>query len=91
MKEFVLVEFFVKAEEKLILMEKLDNLEDDFEPLKTDYEWEGDTDGYVDRWYRISGRINSTYATVIKLQDPFLSEHMRISYIPEDLKNKYRK
>jgi len=90
MKEFVLVEFLVSAEDHPQLLEKFKTLGEDFELIKTDYEWDGDTDGYVNRWYRMSGRINSAYATIIKLQDPFLAGCMRISYIPEDLKNKYR-
>ena len=57
----------------------------DFELIKSDYIWQD-----ADNVFRLSGKINSATATMIKLQDPFLAEHMRISYIPEDLKNKYR-
>jgi len=91
MKEFVLVEFLTLLADKLLLMGKLEELGNDFELIKSDYEWDVANDLTPDyEWVRISGRINSACATVIKLQDPFLSERMRISYIPEDLKNKYR-
>lgn len=91
MKEFVLVEFLVLVSNKFKLLQKLEDLGADFELIKSDYEWERDDDTVSDKeWVRISGRINSACATLIKLQDPSLSGCMRISYIPEDLKNKYR-
>ena len=92
MNEFILVEFLVKSEDKPILLKKLNTLSYGFTQLTDEYEWEHDDDDFiVEQWYRIWGRINSVDATMIKLQDPFLSEHMRVSYIPDDLKNKYRK
>ena len=91
MKEFVLVEFLVLIADKILLLGKLEELGDDFKLIKFDYEWDVANDLTPDyEWVRISGSINSACATMIKLQDPFLAERMRISYIPEDLKNKYR-
>ena len=43
-----------------------------------------------DIWYRVTGKINSEAATVIKLSDKFLSDRMRISYISDALKDRYR-
>ena len=91
MKEFVLVEFLSLIADKLLLLGKLEELGNDFELIKSDYEWDVANDLTPDyEWVRISGRINYSCATIIKLRDPFLAERMRISYIPEDLKNKYR-
>jgi len=94
MKEYVLVEFLVPVGEVEVLNKKLRAIEKsgDLAFINHDMDFEGDTDGYVDIvWARVSARIDASAATAIKLQDPFLAEHMRISYIPEDLKNKYRK
>lgn len=37
-----------------------------------------------------TGKIDSTAAVVLKLSYSSISKHMRISYISDDLKNKYR-
>lgn len=92
-KEFVLVEFVTEygteAEE---LRNRLRCLGDDFQLLKDDYEYETDDEyNTVSSWIRVSGRINAMRASMVKLQDSFLAERMRISYIPDDLKDKYRK
>ena len=39
----------------------------------------------------VSGRINSSTATIIKLGNTLLSRSMRVSYISDELKNKYRR
>lgn len=90
MKEFVSVEFLVENGENSILREKLENIGDDFQLIKDDWEITGNFDTGMHFYKKISGKINSITAIIIKLQDPFLAEHMRISHIPEDLKNKYR-
>lgn len=36
-------------------------------------------------------RMASETSTIIKLSDSFLSDRMRVSYIPSELKDKYRK
>jgi len=89
MKEYVLVEFLASFGEGGILQAKLGALGDDFVMIKDDYEYDVEDDSGLN-WIRVSGKISSMYASVIKLQDPFLAERMRISYIPEDLKDKYR-
>jgi len=93
MKEFVLIEFLAETgNDAETLRAKLRLLGDDFQFLRNEYEYEGDSEnGLVGAWIRVSGRINAMYASIIKLQDPFLAERMRISYIHDDLKNKYRK
>lgn len=88
MNEYVHVEFIAVGDDVHMLVEKLDNLGEDFKPVnRSDHI---NNDFSIGDWFRISGRISSAYASVIKLQDPFLSDRMRISYIPDDLKNKYR-
>jgi hypothetical protein len=90
-KEFVLVEFLASyPDESELLLSKLKNLRnEDFIPIREEDEFD-DNDGDRLEWIRVTGKISSMYASVIKLQDSFLAERMRISYIPEDLKNKYR-
>jgi hypothetical protein len=88
--EYVLVEFLAKNSDEHILLEKLENLED-FIQTKDEFEWEHDDGSTFDTWIRVFGKIRSETASLIKLQDPFLAERMRISYIPDELKDKYRK
>ena len=90
MKEFVFVEFIFTQEEQASEVSKLLALGDDFEFVKSDYEFEDTNDDYA-LYVRVSGRINSMTASMIKLQNPALAGKMRISYITDELKNKYRK
>lgn len=90
MKEFILVEFLVKDEDYLDFLNTLADLGNDFELLKSDTEYDtglGSTTAFH-TFYRISGKMNSMTASMFKLKH---QEAMRISYIPEDLKDKYRK
>lgn len=92
MNEYVFVEFIAERNgDSAILFGKLYALDEDFIPLKEEIKREGDEDGLSQEWVRVHGKINASYASVIKLQDPFLADRMRISYIPDDLKNKYRR
>ena len=93
MKEFVFVEFLFTEEEHGFQMTKLNALGNDFEYIKSDYEFES-VEGlypYTEEYVRVQGRINSMTASLIKLQNPALAGKMRISYITNELKNKYRK
>jgi hypothetical protein len=91
MREYVLVEFLVAFSEAGSLLEQLNALGDDFIHIKDDHEFETDTDtGTTEYWIRVTGKISSMQASVIKLQDSYLASRMRISYISEELKNKYR-
>jgi hypothetical protein len=90
MKEYVLCEFLVPMEDSEMVT-KLQNLGNDFIVTGTSIEYDLDNDmGEQEHWYRITGKIYSEFATVIKLQHADLAERMRISYIPESLKDKYR-
>lgn len=93
MKEFVFVEFLFLEDEYSAEIDKLNKLGSDFEFIKSDYEYEtgDDLNTHLEDYVRVSGRINSEAATMIKLKNPVLAEKMRISYISDELKNKYRK
>ncbi len=91
MKEFVLVEFLFLREEFHIEFMKLDSLGEDFVCFNTYSESETDEDGNTDDYIRVSGKIYSQAASLIKLQNPTLAGKMRISYIPDELKDKYRR
>lgn len=91
MKEYVFVEFLFTEEEYFSELKKLLGLGNDFEQIDIQNECEEDEDGLRQYYRRVSGRINTMTASVIKLQNPALAGKMRISYIPEDLKDKYRR
>jgi hypothetical protein len=92
MNEYVLVEFIAERHsDSAVLLGKLNGLGEDFILIRDEVEREADEDGLYQEWIRVTGKISSAYASVIKLRDPFLADRMRISYIPDDLKNKYRR
>lgn len=92
MKEYVLIEFLFPGAEYVTWNKKLDDLGSEFVRISANEEFDSDDEGYpINQYMRIAGKISSEYASVIKLQDPYLAEHMRVSYISEELKNKYRK
>ncbi len=93
MNEYVLVEFLIEAlfNEQNSIREKLNALGDDYVETSVTVDSEIDEDGVQTLWTRHTGKIHSGTAAILKLRDPFLAERMRISYISDDLKNKYRK
>lgn len=92
MNEYVLVEFIAGIpDESKKLIDMLRDLGEDFIYVGSDSSSESDEDGNHSEWITVRGKISSAYATVIKLQNPFLAERMRISYIPSELKDKYRR
>lgn len=91
MNEFVLVEFLFRFEENEQGLNHLKNLGDEFVQIKAELDWHSeDAPGYTTTYNVVSGKISSQAATAVKLSDKFLSDRMRISYIPDELKNKYR-
>jgi len=88
MNETVLVEFLAKVpEDNMTLIDKMIRI--DYVLISTDIECtEGD--GVTEVWYKVTTRMTAADATAIKLRDKFLAERMRISYIPDELKDKYR-
>ena len=92
MKEFALVEFLFTDQEYSYQLDKLLELGNDFVLIKNQYEYEDDEDlGGRQIYRRVFGKINTMTASIIKLQNPALAGKMRISYIPEELKDKYRR
>jgi hypothetical protein len=88
MNDFVYVEFIVDAIDAAKLIEKLCDLGNDF--IVASYPVGFTNLLEAKRCYITSGKINAECASMIKLRDPFLSDHMRISYISDELKDKYR-
>ena len=91
MNEFTFVEFLFTLDEYPQELGKLIALGKDFKLIKCDDEFEDDGDGPRFDYKRVSGNINTMTASVIKLQNPALAGKMRISYIPSELKDRYRK
>ena len=92
MNEFVFAEFLFETDAAMQGAGEIVALGNDFVLIKSDIEWdEEESLGYVQGYQRISGKINSATATAIKLGNKFLSDRMRISYISDELKNKYRR
>lgn len=85
MNEFILVEFISDENDAGLLISKIDQLDkEEFQKMVT-------LTNLGSSGCRIYGKINSTYATIIKLQDPYFTNHMRVSYISDELKDKYRR
>lgn len=90
MKDFVLVEFMCIVQDAATLRNKIDALTDRFQFERYDISDERDEDDTYRQYIHIWGKLESETAAFIRLQDAFLAERMRISYIPDDLKDKYR-
>jgi len=92
MKEFVYVEFLIEPSRREEVEKILLQFGDDFIRTKHELEYDIDNMGYaMDVFYRIGGSINSSIASILKLQNAYLADRMVISYISDELKNKYRK
>jgi hypothetical protein len=91
MKEYIHVEFLFIGDEFSIWFDKIQALGEDFVKYTHHHEIDTDEDGFTERYVRFVGKMESELAAVIKLQDPYLAQHMRVSYIPDTLKDKYRK
>lgn len=86
MNEFILVEFIFEWQYADSTNIKIKGLGDDFILLESHTLLAANGDEY----HTVTGKINSETATAIKLSDKFLSDRMRISYIPDALKDRYR-
>ena len=85
MNEFVFVEFMYESEVAERISAELDLLGEDFVLINSHMQ------GDDARWHPCtSGKINAAAATAIKLGNKFLADRMHISYIPSELKDKYR-
>ena len=87
MQEYIFIEFIVSEKDAELLSEKLSLLNEDFRII---YDGVKSNSVEIFPFYYFSGHITPEYATFIKLNDSFLSERMRISYISNHEKNKYR-
>lgn len=50
-----------------------------------------DVSKITDDWVKISGKIDAEYLVIVKLKNPLIASLMNVSYISNDIKNKYRK
>jgi hypothetical protein len=91
MKDYVFVEFLFTMAEANYEMGKLNELGTDYIPISHSFEHEYENDLVVSEYIRLSGKINAETASLIKLQNPALAGKMRISYISDELKDKYRR
>jgi hypothetical protein len=87
MNEFVLVEFIFEDEYASEGAERVIALAGDFELSNSYIRY--DTHDYKD-YHIINGRLNAMTASALKLQDKFLSDRMYVSYISDELKDRYR-
>lgn len=85
MKEQVYVEFVTHTSNLDELFEKLDKHNHEMIEKRS---WP--MSGY-DPVTFVGCKMDAQYATIIKMSDPFLAERMRISYISDELKDRYRK
>jgi hypothetical protein len=92
MSEYVFVEFRCDPKDVEELHNRILALDEDFVLLTTTHSVDHSFDKRARKWsVHIEGKIREEYATVLKLQDHFLAERMRVSSIADDLKNKYRR
>lgn len=91
MNEYVYAEFLFEADVVMQGAGEIIALGEDFVLIKSDLEWDMETGGLNQGYQRICGKISATAATAIKLGNKFLSDRMRVSYIADDLKDKYRR
>jgi len=86
MKNYIFIEFVFSRLEANQVYAEIKELGNDFvigdRVVKSGY--------CIDDHCVISGAINSATATMLKLSNPFLANRMNISYISDELKDKYR-
>lgn len=91
MNEFVFVEFLFETSVAMQGADEVVALGKDFIRVNSEVKWgEHSTFGYTQEYQCIRGKINAAAATAIKLGNKFLADRMHISYIPSELKDKYR-
>jgi hypothetical protein len=90
MNEFIYVEFLLPAADAMQLASEVISLGDDFVLTKSELEWES-AEGTTQGYQHITGKIRAEAATALMLGNALLAKHMRVSYIPNELKDKYRK
>lgn len=82
MNEYILAEFAISKNGISNMNEYLRSLGDDFQFVNLTVKGHDDA--------IITGKIRADTATTIKLRDDAVSQCMRVSFISDDLKNKYR-
>ena len=88
MKDYIYVEFQFEINDVAEGSIEIRKLGSEFELIDNNYTSSEDFTYHTLQKY--CGKISSETATLIKLSNPFLAERMHISYISDELKNKYR-
>ena len=83
MNDTILAEFVFTRDEVMAGMDALHQLGDDFSIIST----VPNNIAFV----IVRGKLSSYSATIIKLEGSLLGKAMQISYISDELKNKYRR
>lgn len=91
MNEVVLVEFLIPATKSEEYMSYIDTYSSDphFKKVTSSSEFEIDEDDNIYDYVRVSYKMTSESASAIRLSHA-AGDLMRISYIPDSLKDKYR-
>lgn len=90
MNETVYVEFLFYHGDAGIVPGFIHNLGEEFELIESDSgHMEEDDHGPLEYW-KVTGKINASTATAMKLGNTFPGAAMRVSYISAELKDKYR-
>lgn len=90
-KEFVFAEFLFEHEHSIFAASFIRDLGEDFKYISPYTHYATiDKSGNESLWFKIEGNLKSETATAIKLSDEFVASRMRISYIEDSLKDKYR-
>ena len=88
MNEYIYVEFLFDMPDSQIGSIELRKLGSEFELINKSEEFDHGHAFHTGQKY--CGKISAEAATMIKLSNPFLAERMHISYISNELKDRYR-
>lgn len=87
MNEFIYIEFMFNVNDIDGIKSMMSDI-DDLVILTTEYIHDAQT---LTAWQKITGKISAETATMAKLSNRPYSKYMRTSYIPDHLKDMYRK
>lgn len=90
MNKTIYVEFMFEAASAERGANFIRALGDRFQYAGSEISWD-DNQEISEEWLTVSGKIDSETATLIKLGDKFYADRMRVSYISNELKDKWRR
>lgn len=91
MNEIICVQFMCNPDELIRMHDSLLKLEieGNFVPIERSASISPPL--FKDGAFSVTGSIDATFATMLRLRDPFLADRMHVSYIDDNLKDKYRR